>query len=66
MLSPAPPERRGETLTGLFLAACLGLSVPVLGLGLAARTLPVRDAVLVFAALVAVLAGLLARRFARR
>ncbi|MGW1887132.1 MFS transporter [Streptomyces sp. NPDC001970] len=66
VLSLAPPERRGETLTGLFLAAYLGLSVPVLGLGLAAQTLPVRDAVLVFAALVAVLAGLLARRFARR
>ncbi|AVZ76932.1 hypothetical protein SLUN_36865 [Streptomyces lunaelactis] len=66
VLSLAVPERRGETLTGLFLAAYLGLSVPVLGLGLAAQTVPVRDAVLVFAGLVAVLAVLLARRFARR
>ncbi|MFF4353139.1 MFS transporter [Streptomyces sp. NPDC001530] len=66
VLSLAVPERRGETLTGLFLAAYLGLSLPVLGLGLAVQTVPVRDAVLVFAGLVTVLAVLLARRFARR
>ncbi|WP_369250808.1 MFS transporter [Streptomyces sp. R41] len=66
VLSLAVPERRGETLTGLFLAAYLGLSLPVLGLGLAVQTVPVRDAVLVFAFLVAVPAVLLARRFARR
>ncbi|MGW3624165.1 MFS transporter [Streptomyces sp. NPDC000880] len=66
VLSLAMPERRGETLTGLFLAAYLGLSVPVLGLGLAVQTVPVRDAVLVFAGLVVVPAALLAGRFARR
>ncbi|MBG0857084.1 MFS transporter [Streptomyces spinoverrucosus] len=65
VLSMAVPERRGETLTGLFLAAYAGLSVPVLGLGLAVQTVPVRDAVLAFSGLVAALAVLLARRFAR-
>jgi hypothetical protein len=53
----------GETLTGLFLAAYLGLSVPVLGLGLAVQTVPVRDAVLFFAGVLLVLTALLLRRF---
>ncbi|GAA3953133.1 MFS transporter [Actinomadura viridis] len=62
----AVPERRGETLTGLFLAAYLGLSLPVLALGLAVQTVPPRDAVLGFAGVLLVMTAFLARRFARR
>lgn len=65
VLPLAGPQQRGEILAGLFLAAYLGLSVPVLGLGLAMQTMPARDAVLVFAGLFTGLAALLARRFAR-
>ncbi|MFD3652839.1 hypothetical protein [Streptomyces sp. NPDC058620] len=65
VLSLAVPERRGETLTGLFLAAYLGLSLPVLGLGLAVQTVPVPEAVLVFAGVLLVVTALLARRSAR-
>ncbi|MEY9968532.1 MFS family permease [Streptacidiphilus sp. MAP12-16] len=64
-LSTAAPEQRGEALAGLFLAAYLGLSIPVLGLGLAAQTVPVRDALLVFAGAIVTVTALLARRFAR-
>jgi MFS family permease len=59
----AVPHRRGETLTGLFLAAYLGLSIPVLGLGLAVQMIPVRVAVLVFAAVLLVATAFVARRF---
>lgn len=43
VLAVAAPEGRGEALAGLFLAAYLGLSVPVVALGLAAQlvSLPV-------------------------
>nr|WTB28253.1 hypothetical protein OG781_00535 [Streptomyces sp. NBC_00830]WTB35828.1 hypothetical protein OG781_46045 [Streptomyces sp. NBC_00830] len=65
VLPLAGSEQRGESLGGLFLAAYLGLSVPVLGLGLALQAMPARDAVLVFAGLITGLAALLAHRFAR-
>jgi hypothetical protein len=61
----ASPSSRGEALAGLFLIAYLGLVVPVLGLGIATRTVPVMTAMLWFAGvLLAVLAGIaaLARR----
>ncbi|WP_214411753.1 MFS transporter [Sphaerisporangium fuscum] len=61
----AEPQRRGETLTGLFLAAYLGLSVPVLGLGLAVQLAPVRDAVLVFTVVLLAAAAVVARRLVR-
>jgi MFS family permease len=63
VLSLAVPHRRGETLTGLFLAAYLGVSIPMLGLGLAVQMIPVRAAVPVFAAVMLVATALLARRF---
>lgn len=66
VLSLAEPERRGETLTGLFLAAYLGLAVPVLGLGLAVQTLPVHDAVLAFTGVLLAATAVVAVRFARR
>jgi hypothetical protein len=55
----AEPQARGETLAGLFLIAYLGLVVPVLGLGVATRTVPVMTAMLWFAGvLLALLAGI--------
>ena len=57
VLSIAPPQARGETLAGLFLAAYIGLTVPVLGLGLAAQVVAIELALLGFGvALLAVLA----------
>jgi MFS family permease len=60
----AEPRVRGEALAGLFLIAYLGLVGPVLGLGLATRSVPATTAMLWFtglllAALAAI--GLLAR-----
>ncbi|WP_225853515.1 MFS transporter [Micromonospora sp. AMSO31t] len=56
VLGLAPSKSRGEALAGLFLAAYIGLAVPVLGLGLATQFLPTRIALLGFtAALLAVL-----------
>jgi predicted MFS family arabinose efflux permease len=52
--SSAPTESRAEVLTGFFLGAYIGLSVPVIGLGIATTYAPARDVMLVFVALVAV------------
>jgi MFS family permease len=52
--SGAPPEARAEVLAGYFLGAYIGLSVPVVGLGIATQYAPARDVMLVFAAIVAV------------
>jgi MFS family permease len=52
----ASADNRAEVLAGYFLAAYLGLSVPVLGLGLLDRLVDARTALLVFAALL--LAGI--------
>jgi predicted MFS family arabinose efflux permease len=46
----ADPGRRGETLAGLFLAAYLGLAVPILGLGVATRYVSTPVALLGFVA----------------
>ena len=35
--SAASPDKRGETLAGLFLIAYLGLAVPAIGIGLVSR-----------------------------
>lgn len=56
----APPESRAEALAGIFLAAYLGITAPVLGLGVAIRHVPLATALTVYAAaaaLGAVLAG---------
>jgi MFS family permease len=66
VLSLAAPHRRGETLTGLFLAAYLGVSLPVLGVGLAVEMMAVREAVLVFVGVLLVATALVARRFVTR
>jgi MFS family permease len=58
VISIAPAQARGEALAGLFLAAYIGLTVPVLGLGIATQLLSTQTAVLGFAvALLAVVAA---------
>jgi MFS family permease len=52
--STAPPQSRAEVLAGFFLGAYVGLSVPVVGLGIATTYSPARDVMLVFAALAAI------------
>jgi MFS family permease len=65
VLSSAGSERRGEALAGLFLAAYLGLSIPVLGLGLTAQVFPVRDALLAFTGAIVLTTALISRRIIR-
>jgi MFS family permease len=52
--STAGSESRAEVLAGFFLGAYVGLSVPVIGLGVATTYAPARDVMLIFVALVAV------------
>ena len=47
----APPAARAEVLSGYFLGAYIGLSVPVIGLGFATMVWPAQDAMLVFVVL---------------
>ncbi len=65
VLRIAPPATRGEALAGLFLAAYVGLTVPVVALGLATQLLSARYAVLGFAALLAAIVVLVSRRLVR-
>jgi MFS family permease len=51
--STAPPDSRAEVLAGYFLGAYAGLSVPVVGVGIASQYAPARDVILIFAAVVA-------------
>ncbi len=53
--STSPVESRGETLAGFFLGAYVGLSVPVIGLGIATSYVAARDVMLVFVIAVAAL-----------
>ncbi|WP_328465433.1 MFS transporter [Streptomyces sp. NBC_00448] len=58
VIAEAAPAQRGSALAGLFLIAYLGLIVPVVGLGVATRSLPVTTAMLWFTgALLAVMTG---------
>ena len=52
--SLADDEHRAEALAGLFLGGYLGISVPVIGLGVLTQELSPRSSLLVFAALMAV------------
>ena len=65
VLGMARPEARGEALAGLFLAAYVGLAVPVLALGLATQLLSARVAVLGFAVLLVGVVALVSRRLLR-
>jgi predicted MFS family arabinose efflux permease len=62
----APPERRGETLAGLFLLAYLGLIVPVLAIGGALVVLPPVPVLGGFAAAAALLVLVAGVRLERR
>jgi hypothetical protein len=59
--SAAPAGSRAEVLAGYFLGAYIGLSVPVLGLGIATQYAPARDVMLVFVVVVAASAVLAVR-----
>jgi MFS family permease len=50
----ALPESRAEVMAGFFLGAYVGLSVPVVGLGIATQYAPAREVMLVFVAIIAV------------
>jgi predicted MFS family arabinose efflux permease len=52
--STAPPRARAEVLAGFFLGAYLGLSLPVVGLGIATQWVPPRQAMIAFVALVSI------------
>ncbi len=58
----APAYARGEVLAGLFLAAYLGLAVPVLGLGLATQAFSTREALLGFSTALATVIALVGRQ----
>lgn len=62
----AAPEARGEALAGFFLAAYIGLSVPVLGLGVATQYVAGRTALLGFAAVLIVVCAAVSRLLLRR
>jgi MFS family permease len=64
--STAPAGARAEVLAGFFLGAYIGLSVPVIGLGVATQYVPARDAMLVFAALAALAIAASVRAVTRR
>lgn len=53
-VSKAPFGARAEVLAGYFLGSYIGLSVPVIGLGVATNYWPARDVMLVFVVLAAV------------
>jgi MFS family permease len=61
----APEQSRGEALAGLFLAAYLGLAVPVIGLGIATQYLSAPDALLIFVAALLVALAAVSRRLFR-
>ncbi len=62
VLSIAPAGARGETLAGLFVAAYLGLTVPVVGLGIATQLVTTRAAILGFAAVLVAVVAVVSRR----
>ncbi|WP_210593961.1 MFS transporter [Streptomyces sp. GESEQ-35] len=59
--STAPPESRAEVLSGFFLGAYIGLSVPVVGLGIATQFVAARTVMLVFVVIVAIAVALCVR-----
>jgi MFS family permease len=57
----APPEFRAETLAGFFLGAYIGLSIPVVGLGVATTYWSERNVMLVFVVITAAAIALSAK-----
>ena len=62
----SPPEERAEVASSFFVVAYVAISVPVIGEGVLAEAVGLRTAGLVFAAVVAVLAGIVLALLARR
>jgi len=62
----SPPQHRGEVASAFFVLMYVGISVPVVGLGLVAQAAGLRTAGLVFAAVVAVLAAAVLHNERRR
>lgn len=58
LVAISPPGKLGETLAGYFVSGYIGLSVPVIGVGVALRYVNPRDTLLAFA--IAVAAGVVA------
>ncbi|MET7638575.1 MFS transporter [Streptomyces sp. NPDC005438] len=53
----APADRRAETTSAFFVAAYLGISLPIVGVGALSEVVSLRDSGLVFSACAALLAG---------
>jgi MFS family permease len=64
--STAPAGSRAEVLAGFFLGAYIGLSVPVVALGVVTQYIPARDAMIVFSALAALAIAASVRAVTRR
>jgi len=64
--STAPVGSRAEVLAGFFLGAYIGLSVPVVALGVVTQYIPAREAMLAFAALAALAIAASVRAVTRR
>ena len=62
----APPEARGEAAAGIFLAAYIGLTIPVVLVGIATRFLSLPAAMTGFAAVVVLACAVLSTRLFRR
>jgi MFS family permease len=65
VIAIAPPQARGESLAGFFLAAYLGLAAPVVGLGVATQYLSAEVALLIFAAVLLAALAAVSRRLLR-
>jgi MFS family permease len=63
--STAPPESRAEILAAFFLGGYVGLSVPVIALGIATEYVAARDVMLVFVVLAAAAIAISARAVLR-
>jgi MFS family permease len=64
--STAPATSRAEVLAGFFLGAYIGLSVPVIGLGIATTYAPARNVMIVFVALVGIAVAVSVRAVVKR
>ncbi|BBA98919.1 putative multi-drug efflux transporter [Actinacidiphila reveromycinica] len=62
----APDEQRGATISALFVAAYVGIALPVVGIGAVAVGVGLRSAGLVFVACVIVVSGAVAAYLLRR
>jgi predicted MFS family arabinose efflux permease len=51
----APPDRRGEILSGFYVASYLGLSIPVVGIGLTADVLGLPIGIVIFSVVIVLL-----------